>query len=57
MTSLDPEPAANTAPAEYAELTPVEREATPGDRDDTRLVNPVEDPTWPRRLPRKGKGR
>ena len=57
VTSLDPEPAANTAPAEYTELTPVEREAAPGDHDDARLVNPVEDPTWPRRLPRKGKGR
>ena len=57
VTSLDPEPAANTAPAEYTALTPVEREAAPGDHDDARLVNPVEDPTWPRRLPRKGKGR
>jgi hypothetical protein len=62
VASLDPEPAPNTAPAVYAELEVFEREVEPGEHDHTRLVNPVEDPTWPRageaRKPaRKGKGR
>ena len=48
VASLDPGPAANTAPADYAELTPNERDVEPGDHEDVRLVNPVEDPTWPR---------
>jgi hypothetical protein len=63
VRSLDPEPAPNTAAAEYEALEPWEREVEPGDHADVRLVNPVEDPTWPRagesdrKAPRKGKGR
>jgi hypothetical protein len=62
VASLDPEPAPNTAPADYAGLEAFEREAEPGDHGDTRLVNPVEDPTWPRaaepaKPAQKGKGR
>jgi hypothetical protein len=47
----------------YAELEPVEREVEPGERGEERLVNPVEDPTWPaaaagaRKSGRKGKER
>jgi hypothetical protein len=65
VSSLDPDPAANTAPASYTELEPVERDAEPGDRaGEPRLVNPVDDPTWPgaaetpaRKSGRKGKER
>jgi rubrerythrin len=73
VASLNAEPAANTAPADYSELMPAERDVEPGEHDDVRLVNPVEDPTWPRaaemgaregrsrerkpRASRKGKGR
>jgi hypothetical protein len=62
VASLDPEPAPNTVPAEYVGLEPFERAVEPGDHGDARLVNPVEDPAWPRaaeaRTPaRKGKGR
>jgi rubrerythrin len=46
--SLDRAPAPNTAPSDYTEVTPAEREVAPGDHEDGRLVNPVEDPTWPR---------
>jgi hypothetical protein len=57
IESLDPEPAPNTAPAEYEEMETFEREVSPGDRDDTRLVNPVEDPTWPRAQTAEASGR
>jgi hypothetical protein len=62
LASLDAEPAPNTAPAEYAELEAFDRDVEPGDHDQARLVNPVEDPTWPQagETPtrgRKGKGR
>jgi hypothetical protein len=62
LASLDPEPAANTAPADYAGLEAFERDVEPGEHDQVRLVNPVEDPTWPqatetRKPARKGKGR
>jgi rubrerythrin len=62
IASLDPEPASNTAPADYAGMEAVERPVEPGDHGDTRLVNPVEDPTWPKAgqsaaPARKGKGR
>jgi hypothetical protein len=48
VEALDENPAANTAPADYAEMETFDREAQPGDHGDTRLVNPVEDPTWSR---------
>jgi rubrerythrin len=46
IASLDPNPAENTAPAEYVGMTPVPRDVAPGDEGDLRLVNPVEDATW-----------
>jgi hypothetical protein len=64
--SLDQHPAPNTAPADYAELEAFERDAEPGDRGDSRLVNPVDDSTWcraeggadtPRKRPAKRKER
>ena len=62
IASLDPDPAPNTAPASYAEMEAFEREVEPGEHAPVRLVNPVEDATWPRatetRKPaKKGKGR
>ena len=65
VASLDPDPAANTAPVTYTELEPIERAVEPGERGEgeERLANPVEDPTWPgaaspsRRSGRKGKER
>jgi hypothetical protein len=49
IASLDPEqPASNTAPADYAGMEAVARPVEPGDHGGTRLVNPVEDPTWPK---------
>ena len=41
--TLDAEPAANTAPERYEQLTPVPRDVAPGDHGDNRLLNPVED--------------
>jgi hypothetical protein len=49
IESLDTDPSPDTAPASYEEMTPFERDVPPGDHGDIRLVNPVEDPTWPRR--------
>jgi rubrerythrin len=49
IDSLDDDPAPDTAPAEYAETEPFVRDVPPGDHGDSRLVNPVEDPTWIRR--------
>ncbi|HEY7454254.1 MAG TPA: hypothetical protein VH683_06790, partial [Thermoleophilaceae bacterium] len=46
VANLDPDPAPNTAPADYAELSVFERDVEPGERNDERLVNPVHDPTW-----------
>ena len=57
IDSLDDNPAANTAPAEYGEMSVFEREAAPGDHGDVRLVNPVEDPAWPRREGVSGPGK
>jgi rubrerythrin len=48
IASLDREPASNTAPADYAGMEAVERPVERGDHGDTRLVNPVEDPSSPR---------
>jgi hypothetical protein len=48
IESLDADPAPDTAPAAYEEMTPFERDVAPGDHGDLRLVNPVHDPTWPR---------
>jgi hypothetical protein len=48
IASLDEDPAPDTAPARYTELTPFERDVRPGDHGDSRLPNPVEDPTWSR---------
>jgi hypothetical protein len=45
VANLDADPAANTAPAAYDETTPFVRDVPPGDHGDTRLLNPVEDPT------------
>jgi hypothetical protein len=43
-TTLDKNPAPNTAPAGYDAMTPFVREVEPGDHGDVRLVNPVEEP-------------
>jgi hypothetical protein len=42
-SSLDENPAPNTAPERYEGLTPFIREVGPGDHGDVRLVNPVEE--------------
>jgi hypothetical protein len=43
-TTLDENPAPNTAPATSGALTPFVRPVEPGDHGDVRLVNPVEEP-------------
>ena len=43
-STLDENPAANTAPDRYEGLTPFVREVVPGDHGDVRLLNPVEEP-------------
>ena len=49
VAALDANPADNSAPALYEEMEPVPRPVDPGERGDVlRLVNPVEDATWPR---------
>lgn len=60
VESLDPQPAANTAPAAYDALEPVERDVEPGEHGHGRLLDPADDPTWPRagEAPRRaGKGK
>lgn len=57
IASLDANPAPDTAPAEYEDLEPFTRDVTPGDHGDVRLVNPVEDPTWPRATTEDGASR